>query len=105
MKRHSLSPPMQRDGCAALAALCLGSAAGLAAMAKEKEGVEVLVAAMLLCAREKVQLMVATYIRTYIHTYVRTYIHTYDEGAAHGRHVLHPGPRNLNAAPSLGPDP
>ena len=77
MKRHSLSPPMQRDGCAALAALCLGSAAGLAAMAKEKEGVEVLVAAMLLCAREKVQLMVATYIRTYIHTYIRTYIHTY----------------------------
>jgi len=54
MKRHSLSTPMQRDGCAALAALCLGSAAGLAAMAKEKEGVEVLVAAMLLCAREKV---------------------------------------------------
>ena len=54
MKKHTLCMPIQRDGAAALSTLCLHSEAGLAALAKEKEGVEVLVCAMLLCAREKV---------------------------------------------------
>jgi hypothetical protein len=54
MKKHTLCIPIQRDGAAALGTLCVHSEAGLAALAKEKEGVEVLVCAMLLCAREKV---------------------------------------------------
>jgi hypothetical protein len=54
MKKHTLCMPVQRDGAAALGTLCVHSEAGLAALAKEKEGVEVLVCAMLLCAREKV---------------------------------------------------
>jgi hypothetical protein len=54
MKKHTLCMPIQRDGAAALGTLCVHSEAGLAALAKEKEGVEVLVCAMLLCAREKV---------------------------------------------------
>ena len=54
MKKHSLCAPVQRDGCAALASfVCSGGDAGLGAVSAEKEGVEVLVAAMLLCAREK----------------------------------------------------
>ena len=52
MKRHSLAPKLQRDAIAALAALT-ALPAGLKAVAREKEGVEVLVAGMLLCAREK----------------------------------------------------
>ena len=54
MKKHSLALPLQRDGAACLAALCLQpDGTGLQMIAKEKEGVEVLVGAMLLCAREK----------------------------------------------------
>ena len=54
MKKHSLCAPMQRDGCAALASIvCRGGDTGMGAVASEKEGVDVLVAAMLLCAREK----------------------------------------------------
>ena len=55
MKRHSLAPALQCDGVGALAALVLhgASAGGLHAVASEKEGIEVLVGGMLLCAREK----------------------------------------------------
>ena len=53
LKRHSLAPPLQRDGIAALASLCMHSEAGLKALASEKEGVEALVGGMLLCARER----------------------------------------------------
>ena len=53
MKRHSLEPDLQRDGVGALASLMLNSPAGMAAVAKEKEGVEVLCGGMLICAREK----------------------------------------------------
>ena len=45
---------LQHDGCIALTELALGShGAGLRALLKEKEGVEVFVSAMLLCAAEK----------------------------------------------------
>jgi len=54
MKRHSLLPSLQSDGGSALAALILHSEAGLEAVAKEKEGVEVFVASMLICTREHV---------------------------------------------------
>ena len=56
MKRHSLAPPLQRDGIATLACLMLHGEAGRKAVANEKEGVEVFVGGMLLCAREKLDI-------------------------------------------------
>lgn len=53
LKRHSLHLGVQRDGAAALTPIALHSGAGLAALAAEKEGVEVLVAAIRHCARER----------------------------------------------------
>ncbi|KAL1529832.1 hypothetical protein AB1Y20_000764 [Prymnesium parvum] len=53
MKRHSLVVELQRNGCVALTELILGSnGEGRTALQKEREGVEVMVSSMLLCAAE-----------------------------------------------------
>ena len=52
LKRHDLLPPLQRDGCAALAALVLASADGAKAAAADAHGVEALVGGLMHCGKD-----------------------------------------------------